>query len=270
MGAGDEEMMSSASSSADAAEVHVGVGAAAPSSNFSSSGPLTPADNFMISSSTGLGLDSVPATPVDIHGDNDLSVPSPAGMGVRPSQNRRVAAAAEADNVVDSTVDSTGMPLPRQMPGMEYDVRGRDLNLNALQTAIIGQSMLQTAEYCQSSRYLDSSDDDDDDDDLQKALSASRATRHLPSSAGLDGAGKRPQADARQSQQQQQQHLSSHQQQGGVYSSSSSSMAAGAVATDDSGISTSGQVPYIFLSTSFSFNNYAKHGIVDATKCDII
>ncbi len=93
--------------------------------------PLTPggADSFAISSSTGMGLDSVPPTPVDIHGDNDLSVPSPGvgigGSGRQPPLRRgAAAAAAEADDMVDSTVDSSGLPLPRGegIPGLDYDV----------------------------------------------------------------------------------------------------------------------------------------------------
>lgn len=99
------------------------------------SAPLTPADNFMISSSTGL-VDSIPPTPVDIHGDNDLSVPSPnpAGVGVGvagagrgggggsgflPHPPVRRAPALEMDDMIDSTVDSCGLSLVRD-PGMEF------------------------------------------------------------------------------------------------------------------------------------------------------
>ncbi len=124
-----EEMSSAASSSSiagdEGGEVAAAPAAAAPSYSAAarSEQPLTPADNFMISSSTGMGLDSIPPTPVDIHGDNDLSVPSP-GVGLRPqmSNNRR---GVVSDDAVDSTVDSTGIPLTGGMSEMEYEVRLR-------------------------------------------------------------------------------------------------------------------------------------------------
>ena len=85
--------------------------------------PHTPADQYMISSSTGVGNDSVPPTPVDLHGDNDLSVPSPyrsnIGMGSRRDQspilfrgnNGRNRVEDDVDDMIDSTVDSSGLPL---------------------------------------------------------------------------------------------------------------------------------------------------------------
>ena len=63
--------------------------------------PHTPADHYLISSSTGVN-DSIPATPVDVHGDGDLSVPSPSVPGLRHNPNNDV------DDMIDSTVDSTG------------------------------------------------------------------------------------------------------------------------------------------------------------------
>ena len=72
--------------------------------------PHTPADNYLISSSTGIGTDSVPPTPMDVHGDGDLSVPSPShhnpnlnGGGSRPPRRD-----LDVDDMIDSTVDSSG------------------------------------------------------------------------------------------------------------------------------------------------------------------
>ena len=85
--------------------------------------PHTPADQYLISSSTGLGNDSVPSTPVDLHGDNDLSVPSPyhhhlgadGGRAQSPvvfrGNNRRHVVEDDVDDMIDSTVDSSGIPL---------------------------------------------------------------------------------------------------------------------------------------------------------------
>lgn len=144
--------------------------------------PLTPADHFMISSSTGL-IDSVPPTPdaMDVlGGDNDLSVPSPAdhrrqnataasgsnanggGIGLPASSlassgasNASGGAGAAAvalaaaralrgiedeDEMVDSTVDSSGIPMQRESSSMD-----------------VGES----GGFCQSSRYADNSDDED-------------------------------------------------------------------------------------------------------------
>jgi len=124
--------------------------------------PLTPADNFMISSSTG--LESVPATPVDVHGDNDLSVPSPRPMasGVGPANvgnTRRFGQPSggsgsgggglgdgggggdddDDDGMIDSTVDSTGVSMVRE------NSQPLDYSDNSL---------------CQSSRLFDSDDDE--------------------------------------------------------------------------------------------------------------
>ena len=144
--------------------------------------PLTPADHFMISSSTGL-IDSVPPTPdaMDVlGGDNDLSVPSPAdhrrqnapaasgnngnggGVGIPGSSlasagtsnapgAAAVAAAAvsalrgiDDDEMIDSTVDSSGIPMLRESSFLDVGEAGG---------------------FCQSSRYVDNSDDDDSDGD---------------------------------------------------------------------------------------------------------
>ena len=76
--------------------------------------PHTPADNYLISSSTGIGNDSInPPTPMDVHGDGDLSVPSPSrpsGANHNPlqSSNRRHRRDLDVDDMIDSTVDSTG------------------------------------------------------------------------------------------------------------------------------------------------------------------
>ena len=143
--------------------------------------PLTPADHFMISSSTGL-VDSVPPTPDamdSLAGDSDLSVPSPAeprrltaaggagataggsrgggGSGLAGSSRASAAlgcasgAAAAAvaargfhdDEMVDSTVDSSGIPMQRESSLIEVGDAGG---------------------FCQSSRYIDNSDDDDSDE----------------------------------------------------------------------------------------------------------
>lgn len=72
-------------------------------------------DNSQISSSTSFG-DSIPPTPVDIHGENDLSVPSPnPTSGLLPTASSRLATAGvrNDDDMVDSTVDSSGIPLER-------------------------------------------------------------------------------------------------------------------------------------------------------------
>ena len=146
--------------------------------------PLTPADHFMISSSTGL-IDSVPPTPdaMDIlGGDNDLSVPSPAeprrqnpavaggsngggggGIGLPVSSlasaglpsvsvaaaaagaPRRIDLGIDDDEMVDSTVDSTsGIPMQRESSSIDAGV---------------------SEGFCQSSRYVDNCDDDDSDGD---------------------------------------------------------------------------------------------------------
>ena len=77
--------------------------------------PHTPADNYLISSSTGIGNDSInnPPTPMDVHGDGDLSVPSPSGpsganQNPLQSSNRRHRRDLDVDDMIDSTVDSTG------------------------------------------------------------------------------------------------------------------------------------------------------------------
>ena len=76
--------------------------------------PHTPADNYLISSSTGIGNDSInPRTPMDVHGDGDLSVPSPSGpsganQNPLQSSNRRHRRDLDVDDMIDSTVDSTG------------------------------------------------------------------------------------------------------------------------------------------------------------------
>lgn len=80
--------------------------------------PLTPAggDSFGISSSTGLNLDSMPGSPADFSMENnDLSVPSPYPP---PRPTRRV---PEADDGVDSTVDSNGLPF-RPLPTVNLEV----------------------------------------------------------------------------------------------------------------------------------------------------
>ena len=140
--------------------------------------PLTPADHFMISSSTGL-IDAVPPPPdaMDVlGGDNDLSVPSPAdlrrqnaavargsnggnggiGLPVSSLASAGMASASGAaagaqrgiiddEGMVDSTVDSTsGIPVQRESSSMD-----------------VGES----GGFCQSSRYVDNSDDDDSDED---------------------------------------------------------------------------------------------------------
>ena len=66
--------------------------------------PHTPADNYLISSSTGVN-DSVPPTPVDVHGDGDLSVPSPNPVLRQPRHHMDV------DDMIDSTVDSSGYSM---------------------------------------------------------------------------------------------------------------------------------------------------------------
>ena len=145
--------------------------------------PLTPADHFMISSSTGL-VDSVPPTPDAMDGpagDNDLSVPSPAeprrltaaaaaaattgvggsrggGGSALAGSSRASAALASAsgaaaasgaargfndEEMVDSTVDSSGIPMQRESSLIEVGEAGG---------------------FCQSSRYIDNSDDDDSDE----------------------------------------------------------------------------------------------------------
>ena len=52
---------------------------------------VDPADNYLISSSTGI-VNSVPSTPMDAHGDGDLSVPSPSNnvLNQRPSRPPRL------------------------------------------------------------------------------------------------------------------------------------------------------------------------------------
>lgn len=73
----------------------------------------TIADNYLISSSTGVS-DSVPPAPIDLHGDNDLSVPSPyhhypqSPLVMRRQQN-------DVDDMIDSTVDSSGFSFASQV-----------------------------------------------------------------------------------------------------------------------------------------------------------
>eukprot|EP00095_Tigriopus_kingsejongensis_P007001 maker-scaffold430_size173499-snap-gene-0.50 protein:Tk07001 transcript:maker-scaffold430_size173499-snap-gene-0.50-mRNA-1 annotation:"pr domain zinc finger protein 5-like isoform 1" len=110
---------------------------ARPSSPRRALSPLTPVDNFVISSSTGL-MDSQPPSPVGVEAmniDNDLSGPSPS---LRPSRELRMV--PDNDDMVDSTVDSSGIPL----------------------TASNSHASLEGGEFCQSSKYCNSSEDDDD------------------------------------------------------------------------------------------------------------
>ena len=62
--------------------------------------------------SIGIGNDSIPPTPMDMHGDGDLSVPSPSGPGPsghhNPGLNRRPRRDLDVDDMIDSTVDSSG------------------------------------------------------------------------------------------------------------------------------------------------------------------
>ena len=75
---------------------------------------LAPADTYLISSSTGLSGDSIPHTPVDVHGDNDLSVPSPYHPNSPLFLHRRHV--NDVDDMIDSTVDSSGFPVASQSP----------------------------------------------------------------------------------------------------------------------------------------------------------
>ena len=118
--------------------------------------PQTPADQCQISSSTGQGNDSIPPTPVDLHGDNDLSVPSPyrpnMGVGSRREQSpivfrgrsSRNRVEEDVDDMIDSTVDSTGIPLA--------DVT-HQIQENHLENEANGYGV-------ESSHYEDSSDDE--------------------------------------------------------------------------------------------------------------
>ena len=100
--------------------------------------PHTPADHYLISSSTGVN-DSIPATPVDVHGDGDLSVPSPSVPGLRHNPNPL----NDVDDMIDSTVDSTGYSSVQM--NQEQSGRSNDSNEGPVQ----------------SSHYEDSSDDDE-------------------------------------------------------------------------------------------------------------
>ena len=98
--------------------------------------PHTPADHYLISSSTGVN-DSIPPTPVDVHGDGDLSVPSPSMPGIRHHPNPL----NDVDDMIDSTVDSTGYSSVQ----MNQQRGSNDSNEGPVQ----------------SSHYEDSSDDDE-------------------------------------------------------------------------------------------------------------
>ena len=174
--------------------------------------PLTPADHFMISSSTGL-IDSVPPTPdaMDVlGGDNDLSVPSPADQrrqnaavasgsngngnggggiglpvsslasaGAASASGAAAAAAAGAaalavagaprviydDEMVDSTVDSSGIPMQRESSSMD---------------------MGESGGFCQSSRYVDNSDDDSDGDQVVSHRQVERSDEGISTSGQVD------------------------------------------------------------------------------------
>ena len=118
--------------------------------------PHTPADQYLISSSTGVGNDSVPSTPVDLHGDNDLSVPSPyrpnIGLDSRREQspilfrgnNYRNRIEDDVDDMIDSTVDSSGLPLAEAT---------NNVIENHLENEANGYGV-------ESSHYEDSSDDE--------------------------------------------------------------------------------------------------------------
>lgn len=108
-------------------------------------------DNYQISSSTGVNDSSVPATPVDVHGDNDLSVPSPNPNSPMVLNSRR-SHTNDIDDMIDSTVDSSGypLPLPKRHHSNEVEASGP----------------------VQSSHYENSSDDEDDQDqDVSSAYS---------------------------------------------------------------------------------------------------
>jgi len=113
--------------------------------------PHTPADSCLISSSTGTGNDSIPPTPMDVHGDGDLSVPSP-GPGPsgnhNPGLNRRPRRDLDVDDMMDSTVDSSGFS---------------SVNLNQQRSSYNDSNEGPV----QSSHYEDSSDDDCDDGHAQ-------------------------------------------------------------------------------------------------------
>ena len=104
-------------------------------------------ENQIISSSSGVGSrgQSVQSAPVDIHSDNnDLSVPSPNPAPLRAATRARNV----MDDMIDSTVDSSGLPFQSSYEQQ----RQQD----------------QQSGFCQSSRYLDSSDDDDEDDESDR------------------------------------------------------------------------------------------------------
>lgn len=111
--------------------------------------PLTPVDNFVISSSTGL-MDSQPVTPEpedDMNVDNDLSVPSPNP----PVRSYGFPLRRDTDDIVDSTVDST------------VDSSGLPLTTSNSQASIEGGGFCQSSKYGNISEEEDEGEEEDDD-----------------------------------------------------------------------------------------------------------
>ena len=106
--------------------------------------PSTPADNCLISSSTGVQ----PPTPMDIHSDNnDLSVPSPNPVFNRSRSSRNVV--DDIDDMIDSTVDSSSGYSSIQQ---NSNHRSNNIDYGSNEGPV------------QSSHYEDSSDDENDCD----------------------------------------------------------------------------------------------------------
>ena len=137
--------------------------------------PHTPADQYMISSSTGVGNDSSPSTPVDLHGDNDLSVHSPyrSNRGIENSREQspntfraggsRNRIEDDIDDMIDSTVDSSGIPLSDATHPVVENNTENEVNGNGVE----------------SSHYEDSSDDENCNMDSSTGRARNRPVSNL-------------------------------------------------------------------------------------------
>ena len=103
----------------------------------------------VISSSTGTVNDSIPPTPpVDLHGDGDLSVPSPNPVLNRQARSHHI---QDVDDMIDSTVDSSGYSNLDQHHQSSMEGHPSGSHVHHHEEGPV-----------QSSHYEDSSDDDDE------------------------------------------------------------------------------------------------------------
>ncbi len=142
--------------------------------------PHTPADNYLISSSTGVVNDgSVPPTPVDVHGDisNDLSVPSPYPNS--PAVNSRGGGGGGSGNDVDDMIDST----------VDSTVYAGGANNDLLMDPRLDNTEVEVNGPVQSSHYEDSSDDEDEREAAAVAVARQLSRQQSSNVEGISTSG---------------------------------------------------------------------------------